>query len=353
MAASPIECQVARDTTLASWVKAVRRCLDASGCDSDRLLERAGLNPRLLNGPYTRCSRVNTSELWRLAVEATGDPGFGLRVASHITHTTFHALSYSLSASTTLKEAFERVVRYTQVVSDAVEYRFERQGEEYRLTLEGQQTSIPLPFEVVDALVAAHLRMCRSLLDHDYSPLRIELRRPQPQDTSSYQRILRAPILFGAAQNRIVFDRGSIERTLESGNADLAQHNDAILHQLLVRIDRENVQARVRAVLVERLQHGEPSQEEVAGFLNMSSRTLQRKLGDRGTSYMEILDATRRELALAYLSRPRHSVGEVTYLVGFSASSSFTRAFRRWTGLSPSDWRARALEQSVQVASNA
>jgi AraC-like DNA-binding protein len=88
------------------------------------------------------------------------------------------------------------------------------------------------------------------------------------------------------------------------------------------------------------LKDREPSQEEVAEILNVSARTLQRKLGDSGTTFKEILDETRHALALAYLSAP-HSVSEITYLLGFSCTSSFTRAFRRWTGLSPSDWRAR------------
>jgi AraC-like DNA-binding protein len=108
----------------------------------------------------------------------------------------------------------------------------------------------------------------------------------------------------------------------------------------LAQIERDNIQWRVREVLTQRLSKGEPSQEDVAELLNMSARTLQRKLGDCGVTYREILDETRRVLALAYLSAPRHSVSEVTYLLGFSAGSSFTRAFRRWTGQSPSGWRA-------------
>jgi AraC-like DNA-binding protein len=92
--------------------------------------------------------------------------------------------------------------------------------------------------------------------------------------------------------------------------------------------------------LTRRLDHGEPSQEDVAELLNMSARTLQRKLSDGGVTYKQILDETRRVLALAYLSTPRHTVSDVTYMLGFSAGSSFTRAFRRWTGQSPSDWRA-------------
>jgi AraC-like DNA-binding protein len=130
---------------------------------------------------------------------------------------------------------------------------------------------------------------------------------------------------------------------LTDGNPELAQHNDTIVLQYLSQIERANIQARVREVLTQRLARGEPSQEQVAELLNMSARTLQRKLSEHGIMYKEILDATRHQLALAYLSAPRYSVSDVTYLLGFSAGSCFTRAFRRWTGLSPTDWRA-ALE---------
>jgi AraC-like DNA-binding protein len=184
--------------------------------------------------------------------------------------------------------------------------------------------------------------MCRSLIGHDYSPLRIEFRRSRPSEIGDFESLLRAPLHFGAAQTRLVFDCESIERPLDGGNPELARHHDAIALEYLSRIERDNIQWRVREVLTQRLAHGEPSQEDVALILNVSARTLQRRLGDCGVTYKEILDETRRVLALAYLSAPRHTVSEVTYLLGFSAGSSFTRAFRRWTGQSPSDWRAGA-----------
>jgi AraC-like DNA-binding protein len=141
----------------------------------------------------------------------------------------------------------------------------------------------------------------------------------------------------------LVFDADSIERPLEGGNPELARYNDVIALQYLTRIERDDIQRRVRDVLLQRLEGSEPSQEEIAERLHMSARTLQRKLADSGTTYKEILDETRHALALAYLSAPQSSVNEVTYLLGFSSGSCFTRAFRRWTGQSPTSWRAGAL----------
>jgi AraC-like DNA-binding protein len=171
----------------------------------------------------------------------------------------------------------------------------------------------------------------------------IELRRARPPIIDDYERIWRAPLRFGAEQNRLIFDADSIERVLDTGNPELARQSDAISSRYLARIERSNVVARVREVLTQRLQGGEPSQEEVAEVLNVSARTLQRKLGDSGTTFKEILDETRHAMAVACLSSPEHSVSEITYLLGFSCSSSFTRAFRRWTGRSPSDWRLERL----------
>lgn len=99
-------------TVLTSWSRAVRRALDLKGCDTAAMLAAAGLDIAALDDPNARYPLAGTTRLWRLATKATGDPCFGLAVASAVTQTTFHALGYSLTASATLHEAFERILRY-------------------------------------------------------------------------------------------------------------------------------------------------------------------------------------------------------------------------------------------------
>src|ERR1700686_3391046 len=226
-------------TTLGTWVKAICRALEAAGCDSAALLTEAGFDLKSLDGPTVRCPLTHTARLWRIAVAATEDPALGIKVASHIKQTTFHALSYGLSASSTLKEAFERVQRYCHVASDAIEYEFSRSGSEYHFVIE---PAVGVADESVDALVAAYLRMCRSLIGHDYSPLRIEFRRARPARIDDFQRLLRAPLQFGAAHTRLVFDCDAIERPLDGGNPELARHNDAIALEYLSQMERDNIQ---------------------------------------------------------------------------------------------------------------
>jgi AraC-like DNA-binding protein len=331
-------------TTICTWVKAVCRALDAAGCDSAVLAAEAGLDHKSLDGPTARCALVYSLRLWRIALRVTQDPAFGLKVASQIKPTSFHALSYGISASSTLKEAFERAQRYCHIGTDAVDYEFPKIGAEYHWII---APAVDLGDEPIDALAALHLRMCRSLLGRDFAPLRIEFRRSRPSKIKDFDAMLRCPLIFDAPQTKLVFDQESVERPLDGANPELARHNDAIAVQYLSQLERDNIGARVREVLTQQLSRGEPSQEDIAEFLNMSARTLQRKLLESGTTYKEILDDTRHALALAYLSAPRHSVSDVTYLLGFSAGSCFTRAFRRWTGQSPSDWRASGLARPL------
>ena len=325
-------------TTLCSWVRALCRALEAAGCDSAAALAAAGLDAKAMDGPTARCPVTGSLKLWKVALDKTGDPAFGLKVASYIRPTSFHAMSYGMTASSTLKEAFERAQRYCHIVSDAVDYEFYLAGAEYHFII---SPSADLGDAPIDAVVGLYVRMCRSLIGREFSPLRVEFRRSQPEKVDDFLTLLRAPLVFDAPETRLVFDRESVERPLDGGNPELARHNDAIALQYLSQLERDNIEVRVREVLTERLARGEPSQEDIAEMLNMSARTLQRKLGECGTTYKEILDDTRHSLALAYLSAARHSVSDITYLLGFSAGSCFTRAFRRWTGQSPSDWRIR------------
>ncbi|MGB9331558.1 MAG: AraC family transcriptional regulator ligand-binding domain-containing protein, partial [Steroidobacteraceae bacterium] len=291
-----------QNSILATWVKAFGRALDAAGCDGSALLAEAGFELKDFAGPDARCPLAKTEQLWRVALKATGDPAFGVKLAKHFPHTTFHALGYGLSASSTLKEAFERVQRYSHVVSDAMAYRFYASGSEYHFVME---PLTEVRAESVDALVGMYLRMCRSLIGRDFSPLGIELRRPRPAVLDDFERLWRAPLRFNSELNRLRFDRDSMERLLDSANPELARLSDAISARYLARIERHNIEARVRTVLTRRLQQSEPTQDEVAEILNVSARTLQRKLGDCGTSFKEILDETRHALALAYLSEPQ------------------------------------------------
>lgn len=328
-------------TSLASWAKAIKSTLDARGIDSAALFRQAGLDLSALNDPNARYPLENTTRLWQLAVQASGDPCLGLEVGRNVNQTTFHALGYSLLASPTLKEVFERLIRYFRIVSDAAELEFHGDTAQCRFVIQTLPGNQQPSAEALDAMMSVVIRLCRALYGEHFRATRVRMRRPAPADAGVYEKVFKAPLEFGADENAIYLDKHVLEEPLPSANAELARHNDEILARFLAHYERQNIANRVHATLVEQLPHGEPSQEKTAQALHMSMRNLQRKLSAEGTSYKQILNQTRRDLATTYIGDSSYSISEITYLLGFSDTSSFTRAFKRWTGQSPSEYRSR------------
>lgn len=329
-------------SALTSWAKAIRKALDAGGHDSAGLFAAAGLDVAALADPNARYPVARTTRLWQLAVAATGDDAFGLTVARHVGPTTFHALGYALNASATLHEMFDRMLRYFAVISDAFALEFGESPDGYRFAIRPSVPGAQPADEAIDACAALVVRLCRALLGRrEFAPRLVRLQRAEPHNRLAFEKQFRAPLQFSAAENAVYFDLAVLDTPLDGANPELARYNDEIVARYLARLQRDDVVARVRAVLTELLPRGEPGAAAVAARLHLSERSLQRRLAEVQTGFSAVLKDTRHSLAKSYLRDPQTSVGEVAYLLGFADLSSFTRAFRRWEGISPSEFRGR------------
>src|SRR5262249_18021145 len=196
--------------------------------------------------------------------------------------------------------------------------------------------------EAIDAVMSLQVRTIRTLHgERMLGPLSVSLERPEPAPSDAYRRFFRAPVAFAASANVLEFARELVEAPLPSGEADIARRSDEVLARHLAERDTQHVAGRVRALILDRLADGEPSQEGVARALGMGLRTLQRRLADEGTSFAGLLTLVRRDLAIAYLGESGWSVTEVAFALGFADVGSFSRAFRRWTGVTPSVYASR------------
>lgn len=327
-------------TSLASWMRALDATLRRRGVASQPLFEQAGMDHAALTDPNARYPLAQTTRLWGLAVQATGDPCLGLDVARHINQTTFHALGYALLASPTLQDCFERLTRYFRIVSDAAELEFSSVDQDrHQFVIHALAGSLQPADEALDAMMAVVMRLCRALYGDGFRPAAVHLRRSPPPDTALFERVFRVPVQFDAEKTAMFIAADLLQAALPTANAELARHNDEILARHLANLDRDNIANRVHAELVERLPQGEPSQEAIAESLHMSLRNLQRRLSEQDTSYKAILNRTRQDLATSYMANDGYSISEIAYLLGFSDTSSFSRAFKRWTGQSPRQYR--------------
>ncbi len=181
------------------------------------------------------------------------------------------------------------------------------------------------------------LRSCRKIRGARFSPDAVWLTREQPLNTSVYEAFFGCPVSFGSGVYKMRFQRADVDAPLPWGNVELAIANDRIVQQHLAKLNTASVTQRLNALLVRELHTGLRTQADCARALGMSVRSLQRSLSDEQTSFREVLELVRYSLAERYLrTEPRPSLTEIAFMLGFSESSSFSRAYSRWTGCPPS-----------------
>jgi AraC-like DNA-binding protein len=321
----------------------VTRALEARRVDSRKLLEAAGLDPAIMRDPNGRYPASRMRDFWKLAVEASGDPCLGLRAAEFVQPTTFHSLGLAVLASQSLEDALRRGARFSRIVSNAVDVYVEDTPEGIKQVVRFRD-DIPPVDEAIDLFMASSLKMGYILSGGAAQPIRIKLCRSiAPAAEREFRDFFNAPIEFRAQENSYLISHELARRPLAMANPALARQNDQVVMEYLAQFDGARIAEKVRAELISRLPAGEPSRADVASALHFSEKTLQRRLRDEDTSYQAILDETRRELAQQYLRESRVSVCEITFRLGFSDQSSFTRAFKRWTGYAPGEFRAQAV----------
>jgi AraC-like DNA-binding protein len=324
-------------SALASWARTVLEAARTAGVDTDTLLVSAGLEPALLDDPDARIPVPVMARLWRRAAEQAGDPALGLRVSKLVHFTTFHALGYSVVASSSLGEAIDRIVRYNQVVSDAARLHVERTPERHtRVVLALAKGYERGGAEIIDASMSLLVRTLRYLGGEAFRLNSVELSRPAPSDVAPYERFFRCPVSF-TGHNVLCFDESTLDFRITSGNPALARHNDGATRDYLARIAEGDLRDRVRATITQQLER-DITPHTVAKALGLSLRSMQRGLKELGASYEALLRDTRRELACAHLREGKLSVAEIAFLLGYDSLGAFTQAFRRWLGVSPSEF---------------
>lgn len=324
-----------RPTVLAVTLAPMKEALQEYGVDFVALALRAGIDPDLLTRPHARYPVSRIRNLWQFAAEASGDPRFGLRVGSLARPGMFHALGLGIVSSTSLLAALQRIERYSSVMSTNGRVVLIQQGALVSLETRPTEISVMPTSHTLDALVVALCRLLVLCGGPSSVPVRVRLPHQPTAPVEAYRAAVGCPVEFGAENVAMVFDAEAAAQPVFCGNPDLAAEADRMSARYIEGFAPDSVAARVRALLLKAMSSGDLAQHGVARALHQSTSTLQRRLREEGTSFQRLLDATRQEQALEYLKEGRHSLADITFLLGFADQSNFTRAFRRWTGKTP------------------
>lgn len=328
--------QTEQATTIASYLLAVAKALDSLQIDSKAIFREAGIEGDIHNDPFERISYTVISRVFELSVAATGDPYFGIYASKYMLPSHIHALGSALLSSSTLLDFCERMARFTRFVAKTADFYVDEVDGDIRFSC---RLHVDLCPETQDTFWSFILRFMRHLLQRDFSPLKVELHRRVPAEGEQpYRNFFNAPVSFNCEEIAYYFDRELMTQALPTASKELAQMNDQIVIDYLSKLEKKDIVAQVSHLIVELMPSGQINRECIAEKLHMSTRKLQGKLDDEGTSFQALLDGTRYQLACRYMES-NTSLSEISYLLGFADASSFSRAFKRWAGVSPSDYQ--------------
>ncbi|MGA0608547.1 AraC family transcriptional regulator [Phenylobacterium sp. VNQ135] len=320
---------------------AVRR-----GADRAALAADAGLDPDILADEDARLPFRAYVDLMRAAKALTGDPALALRYGQDVDVSDISIVGLIGQASANALEAFVQLNRYVPLI---VETENEGGGDRFRMAMDARGLWIvdarlhADDFPELTESAFAHIVCSPRRHGHALPVKAVHLTHPDPGYGDVYEEVFGCPATFGADRNAFLIDpswpQAPVQHLPRYAFDVLSDHAESLLASLA---SSATVRGVVEKHLAEMLHTGEASVDAVAARMALSRQTLYRKLKAEGVTFEQVLDQLREKLALRYLKGRRVSVNETAYLVGFSDPAAFSRAFKRWTGMSPRD--ARSLD---------
>ncbi len=331
----------ARFTVAASSVRGVLAYAAARRVRVDGVLAVAGLSPADLEGPEARVSQAANNAVFAELAARSGDDDFGLHLAEHLDLDALGVVGHLAAQSATLGDAFERVCAYSRILHDSGRVDLERRAGEAVLYPGCRGLLHVYPRHVAEFATLAAIVLARRVTGVAIVPRAVDFRHEAPARVAEHRRLFGVAPRFDAPETALVLEASALGLRIAGSQPGLVSYLDAYARDVSSRLPADGGLAeQVERVVTSSMARGVPEIDAVATQLGLSARTLQRRLGADGTTFQGIVDRARRRLAERYLEDDRLSLAEIGFLVGFADPSNFHRAFRRWTGMTPSECRA-------------
>lgn len=327
----------------------IHQTLSGYGVDADAVFFKANVSLKNLNAPETRLSFEELSKLISISIEETKDDAFIIETAKYIQPTFFNALGVALFSSRTIRKFTDRLIEYFSFLTTRENVSLKENDECSSLIFSDQKINADRQGEtkinqilLLGTMIWIH-RMLSLMAGPNFKLTHVNYgpNNFNKKLKSSLTQHFDCPVFFDQEENSLNINIEDMDKTLPSANAALAQHGDRIMLDILSRMKKTDYPTRTRLKLLEALSSGDFSKVTIARSLGLSVRSFHNKLDEAGTSYQELLDETRLKLSKQYLRQVNYSVGDIAFLLGFSDFSNFSRAFKKWTGVTPSEYREK------------
>ncbi|MGB8139940.1 MAG: AraC family transcriptional regulator ligand-binding domain-containing protein [Pseudolabrys sp.] len=313
------------------------------GVDVELLLRQAHLTAREIKNKDIPLGVQNQIKFVDLVASATSDPLLGLRLAYSYDLREIGLLYYVSASAETLLGSLLRVARYSDVANEGVDLEVKK-GDLLRVRLHYSGVARHSDVHQIEFWMASLVRICRKVIGSNLKPIEVRITHNRRKRVPEMEKLLRCFVKTGADVDEIIFGKESGEHPVVTADPYLERLCVRLCDETLARLGKKTSPLRVRVenVVATLLPHGEMNFDAVAAKLDMSGRTLSRKLALEGHSFSGIVNDLRLALARRYLAESDMSISEIAWLLGYSEVANFTHAFHRWTGTNPRSERAKA-----------
>jgi AraC-like DNA-binding protein len=324
------------------WVRGVLQAARLQGLNESEIFEKAGLDHDCLNVRSERISLDDTLAIWRSVEQLSEDPLFGFHMGQSLKPAHFQLLAFTMFSSSTLGNAIEKILKYQRLISDGGEFTLIPQEDNTSLVY--TPTASNFSYHQIDAVLVATLSFARWLLGREITPLKLTFTHDDKGGLIQYRSFFGCDVEFNEAQNSILFTSHLLQETLPGFNKGLATVHEQMADSQLQHLIAPDIITRVQECFP-LMSHDSINRDNIAAQLAMSGRSLQRKLQEQGSSFQKLHDDYRHQHSLQLLANTHLSLMDIALQLGFSESSTFYRAFKRWQGLTPGEYRQ---QRSVQ-----
>jgi AraC-like DNA-binding protein len=310
------------------------RVFESYGLDAEALFSAAGIPIRLPFDPFVRISRKKFLRMRRQAMKLSGDPYYPLRMAQVFHPCDVGVLGFAWLASSSLRECFLRLERYSTIIINGNRVSVTDEPPNMVVSYITDFGSEPEQLTSI-AAGACFLQMAR---DHRKTPFKLTEMKfacKKPTRIAGFRKFFDCPLSFGHEVNQLIMPINVADEPIPQSNRQLAKMHDEIMDRYLVQMGRKDIVGRVCTEIMRQLPTGSVTIESVSASLQYSSRTLRRRLKEENETFTQLVIQVRKELVGQYMSDPSLLLSEISFMLGFSEQSAFSRAFKRWFGVSP------------------
>lgn len=321
--------------------------LDALQVDINAFLRSLDIEPETVRSPDAYLPVATYLRIQDSAAEYVDDPYFGLHMGEFAQPGSWSILGYLMMNCQTLSEAFEKSGRYQRIIGNLITGRAEFGLGKVRLVYFTPPHAPQMSRHCFDSTFSSSVRLARTLSGLPLNPLEVTFIYPEPESRAEYERIFNCPVRFGQKDNSMTLDMGLGNLPVRLANPALLEHFEQYAQEFIAQMERNDATTQaVTKIILARLDDESLSIKKVAREMAVSVRTLQKRLEAEGVVFSDLQRDIRQRLAKKYL-RENYSVEQITYLLGFSEPSVFRKAFKKWAGITPREYRQGALRMST------